>query len=130
MRSGLWRKKIEKFNQILQLALVVLKECECEIGCPSCIPPVPPEVEDETLESFMIKSNGSIVCTKSLIHHILSGKIIISEIKSVKSDIHHVEDLIKEDHDRMKLQRRLKKASSIKKKNGSLFIDKHLFFTF
>ena len=45
------------------LCASMIKACPCQAGCPACVPPLPPGVEDEELQQLLIESNASVACT-------------------------------------------------------------------
>ena len=84
---GYGEKIFEKLEDVLMLCLQIIEECECESGCPSCVPTIPPGIEDEALNQLLVESNASVVCTRAFIVHLLTGSIIIPEIKLEKKAI-------------------------------------------
>lgn len=79
---GYAEKIYEKIEICLGLCLDVINNCTCESGCPSCVPPLPPGVSDEELETLLVESNASIVCTRSLLSALMDGNTIIPDIKT------------------------------------------------
>jgi len=114
---GYAERIFEILESCLEMCLTILKECECDSGCPSCVPPLPPGITNENLESFLVESNGSIECTRSLLIALLEGKIVTPnvislEIPAVPPTTAPVIDLEKE-----KRKRKLSRAAkSLKKK--------------
>ncbi len=73
--AGYSEKIYERIAESLKLCLDVLDECECEYGCPSCAPPLPPGISNQDLQTFLVESNVSIECTRSLLIALLEGRI-------------------------------------------------------
>ena len=118
---GYAEKIYEKIDECLKLCLNIIDECECDSGCPSCIPPLPPGINDDDLEIFLIESNASIACTKSLLNAIIYNKIEIPEIKITTKPIDFKSDE-KKDDEAIKIQKKLEKAMKIlNKKREKLY---------
>jgi DEAD/DEAH box helicase domain-containing protein len=110
-----YSEKIFNFiNNSFQLAFDVLQECECESGCPSCIPPVIPNITNKEIEDLFIESNASVECTKSLLIYLLKGIYEEPKIKFRETLIDSKEiRLIDPEEERLKLK--LKKSAEILK---------------
>ncbi|MDD5707860.1 MAG: DEAD/DEAH box helicase [Kiritimatiellae bacterium] len=83
---GYAEKIFEQVETALSLCREVLTDCECEQGCPACVPPLPPGVEDAELEQFLVESDAARVCTLSLLGALLSGEVTLPEVHTVKRD--------------------------------------------
>ena len=110
---GYAEKVFEVFAQAMELCLAIVSECACAAGCPSCVPALPPGVEDTELTELLVESNASVACTKSLLHAVTTGNIIAPEIHSSSLDERQRIDAPAEDLDRKRLQHRLSKANKI-----------------
>jgi len=107
---GYSEKIYEQLEECLKLAINIIDECECSSGCPSCVPPLPPGINNNDLEELLIESNASIECTKSLLRALIEGKIVMPEIKILKSSISSVVDPVI-DEEKIKLAKKLEKAA-------------------
>jgi len=72
---GYSEKVYENIEIALSICRDIIKECECGYGCPSCVPPLPPGVDNEDLESFLVESNAAVSCTLSFLDTLIDGKI-------------------------------------------------------
>jgi len=113
---GYGEKVFELIEEALKLCFQVIEECECEGGCPSCVPPLPPGVENEELAEFLIESNGAVECTRSLLTCLLTGKVILPRIKIQKRMLKPALEPPPEDEEQKKLRRRLSRANDLLKK--------------
>ncbi|MCP4753309.1 MAG: DEAD/DEAH box helicase, partial [Proteobacteria bacterium] len=68
---GYAEKIYERIETCFELCHDILRDCECSAGCPSCVPPLPPGVANEHLESLLVESNASVACTRSLLSVLL-----------------------------------------------------------
>ncbi len=112
---GYGEKIYESFRDVLLLCYEIITECPCGTGCPSCVPTLPPGVENKELTDFLVESNGTVACTHSLLESLLHHKFYLPKITSFKSEI------VKEsgagvDSDLLKLKSRLKRANGMLKK--------------
>ncbi len=80
------------------------------------MPPLPPGVNDEELETFLVESDAALQCTRSLLTALLTGRIAPPKIKTVRRKLSRAVDPEPEDQDAKKLRARLSKASGILKK--------------
>ena len=101
----------ETIRTALTLCHSIIKECDCSSGCPACVPPLPPGVDDQELEEFLILSNAAIECTVSLLVALLEGKIQIPRVKFEKHKNNNRIIPIPEDEALKKLNSRLSKAA-------------------
>jgi hypothetical protein len=63
-----------------------LHDCECESGCPACVPPLPPGVTNEELERLLIESNAAQACTRSLLEVLIDGTIAVPKIRTIERE--------------------------------------------
>ena len=82
-------------------------------GCPSCVPPLPPGVNDEELEELLIESDAAVQCTRSLLTMLLDGRIELPEVRMVSERRGAVVDIPPEDEEAIKLGQRLGRAAEI-----------------
>jgi len=106
----------DKISQCLSMCMDIIQECECTSGCPSCVPPLPPGINSDELELFLIESNASTACTLSLITALYSGDIVIPEIKENRKEIEHVLTAPPVDRERELVAGKLGRASKILKR--------------
>lgn len=107
---GYAEKIYEKLEESLKLCYDIINECECSYGCPSCVPPLPPGVTDEDLELLFVESNAAIECTKSLLIALLEARIVLPDVKTVKTPVSK-QDKPGEDEETIKLNKKLERAS-------------------
>jgi DEAD/DEAH box helicase domain-containing protein len=112
---GYGEKVYERLEKVLEICGQIISECECKAGCPSCVTAVPPGIDNEELLDFMIESNASVECTKSLIRHILNGEIYEPNLIEVKESLENKIEPPEEDEEQKKLKRRMNKAAQILK---------------
>jgi len=84
--AGYAEKVFEKIAETLDLCRRMIRECACENGCPACVPPLPPGVNDEDLELFLVESDAVRVCTLSYLDALLDGTVAVPEVKTVTRD--------------------------------------------
>jgi len=84
--AGYAEKVFERITETLELCRRMIRECPCENGCPACVPPLPPGVNDEDLELFLIESDAVRVCTLSYLDALLDGTVTVPEVKTVTRD--------------------------------------------
>ncbi len=113
---GYAEKIFEKIVDVLKLCQKIIKECECKLGCPSCVTPLPPGVDNEELEYLLIESNAAVVCATSLITALLKGAVVMPKVRYEKSPQKTAVKPPGEDEEAKKLNKRLKRASQILKK--------------
>jgi ATP-dependent helicase YprA (DUF1998 family) len=118
---GYSEKVFENIDVCLRLCLDIIKTCECRSGCPSCIPSLPPGVDDEDLETFLVESDASKKCTISLLNAIIFNKIELPEVTIYKvpliKNINTEPDNLKQQEVRNKLNRA---ATILRKKRERL----------
>ena len=113
---GYAEKIYEKIDDSINFCQKIIEECECKFGCPSCVTPIPPGIDNKKLEDLLVESNATVMCTKSLITKLLIGTVVIPEISQETS---HLKPSIEQptyDEDAKKLNARLKQAAKIMKK--------------
>jgi len=110
---GFAEKIFEVFADALRLCQTIIRECPCAAGCPSCVPALPPGVQDEALEQLLAESNASVVCTSSLIESLLTGELILPQITSVAIPSRERTTPPEPDLEQERLQQRLAKAGRI-----------------
>lgn len=113
---GYAEKVYELLTTVLGLCRQILKECECDAGCPSCVPPMPPGVNSEELEMLFVESNASVECCISLLDWLLDGQTVIPDVKIQKQLLPTAVESPSIDIEVVKLNKRLKKASKILQK--------------
>ncbi len=113
---GYSEKIYELLESVFKLCLQILTECECAAGCPSCVPPLPPGVDNEKLELLFIESNAAVECCKSLLFWLVGGQLIMPDVRVEKKAIRPAVTAPPEDEDKIKLNQRLKRASNILQK--------------
>lgn len=109
---GYSEKVFDQFEQVMKMSLAILTECECQSGCPACVPSLPPGVDPEDMSDILIESNCTVECTKSLITHFLDNKWVEPNIAYFKTKVEEVEQT-QESPELIKLKRRLNKAADI-----------------
>jgi DEAD/DEAH box helicase domain-containing protein len=109
---GYAEKIYERIEPTLRLCLHVLDECECECGCPSCVPPLPPGVENPDLEAFLIESNAAMACTRSLLTALLEeGRVALPEIREIRRRQEQAVTAPPPDVEALRLSQRLNRAA-------------------
>lgn len=77
---GYAEKIFEVIADALRLCQAVIDECPCAAGCPSCIPSLPPGVEDVELEQLLVESDAAVKCTRSFIECLLTGNVELPQV--------------------------------------------------
>lgn len=113
---GYSEKICERLEDALTLCRDIMSGCECESGCPACVPPLPPGITNEELERLLIESNAAQACTRSLLDALLDGTITLPEISIIKRDRGPTAEPPPEDEETIKLNHRLHKAAGILKR--------------
>ncbi len=116
---GYAEKIYEAFADALQLCKSVIDQCQCSAGCPSCVPAVPPGVDDVELEQLLVESNASVACTKSLIDSLLSGEVVMPVVTMHELPARSRIDPPEADAELEKLRERLGHAGKILKNKRS-----------
>ncbi len=110
---GYAEKIFEKLDEALKLCRQIINECDCESGCPSCVPPLPPGVNDEELEDYLIESNAAVACTRSLLTALLEGKVQLPKISVTQRARGPGGTPPPVDEEAVKLERRLTRSAQI-----------------
>jgi DEAD/DEAH box helicase domain-containing protein len=113
---GYAEKIYELLPTVLGLCRQIIQECECEAGCPSCVPPLPPGVDNEDLALLFVESNAAVACSLSLLAWLLEGEQIVPEIVIEKKPLPDAIEPPKPDIEAIKLNNRLQKASELLRK--------------
>ncbi len=77
---GYAEKIFENLEDVLVLCRGIIEECECESGCPACVPPLPPGVDDREMEELLIESDASRVCTAGLLAALIDGRLELPRV--------------------------------------------------
>ena len=93
----------------------IILQCDCFSGCPSCVPPLPPGVEGEELETFLIESNASVECTKSLLRYLINQELVVPDLKYNEIQIMHPVEPPPQDIERIQTVQKLNRAAKILK---------------
>ncbi len=110
---GYAEKIYELLPAALDLCRQIINDCDCAAGCPSCVPPLPPGVNSEELEDLLIESNAAVACTTSLIDVLLDGRIVVPDIRVLKTARSPAVEAPAPDEERIKLEKRLDRAARI-----------------
>ncbi len=110
---GYGEKIFDLLERCLTLCLQVLDDCECVSGCPACVPPLPPGVANQELETLLVYSNASVSCTKSLLLALLQGDLVMPEVEAFSLPPGPPIEAPPLDLKRIKTQQRLGRASKI-----------------
>lgn len=78
---GYAEKIYEAIHECLLMCHHVIESCDCQCGCPACIPSLPEGVEAEEHIAFLSESNAATECTKSLLLYLLYGKQVSPLVK-------------------------------------------------
>ena len=113
---GYGEKVFENLEQTLELCLEIINECSCEMGCPACVPTLPPGIDDANMTQLMIESNASLECTKSLLHHLLYDVYKKPDICILKTRIDQEITVADIDQEFLKNQKRFENAAHIMKR--------------
>ncbi|MDA7977717.1 MAG: DEAD/DEAH box helicase [Pirellulales bacterium] len=110
---GYAEKIFEVLPQAFQLCQSVLEDCPCAIGCPACITPLPPGVNDEDLEQLLVETNAALACTKSLLTALVNGSVELPEVLRHEIPNSPRRDPPEPDREMLRLKDRLAKANRI-----------------
>ncbi len=113
---GYAEKIYELLSTVLNLCRQIMQECECDAGCPSCVPPLPPGVDNEELEMLFVESNAAVACSVSLLAWLLDGDLALPEVIVQSKPLHDVGEPRQPDIEAIKLNNRLQKASKLLRK--------------
>jgi ATP-dependent helicase YprA (DUF1998 family) len=110
---GYAEKIYERIEEALSLCRHMIEECDCVAGCPSCVPPLPPGVNDEDLEEFLVESNGAVACTKSLLAALLDGRVEVPKVELLRRRREAAVEPPGEYEEALRLGKRLTRASKV-----------------
>lgn len=113
---GYAEKIYEKIADALNLCREIIDECECESGCPSCVPPLPPGVTSPEIEQLLVESDAALECTRSLLAALLDGNVILPNISVIRRAVAPAVVPPPVDEEAVKLNCRLTKAAGILRK--------------
>ncbi len=113
---GYSEKVFEMLPETLVLVRDIIRECECESGCPSCVPSLPPGVDSATLEYLLVESDASRVCTLSLLDSLLEGDVKVPRVQIRSSELEQALIGIEPDEERQAVRGKLDRASDILRK--------------
>lgn len=112
---GYAEKVYEKIEEALGLCRRIINECECNYGCPSCVPPLPPGVDGQELEGLLIESDAAVKCTESLLAALLDGTVAVPQVRMVSRQAEQPVVPPEPDLEAIKLNERLQRAAGILK---------------
>ena len=112
---GFAEKVFEQAPRVWDLCLDILDECECHQGCPACVPTMPPGVQEDSVD-ILVESNAAVACTRSLLHHLRHGELVMPEIATTNTPLESAVEPEPEDAERIKLRKRLQRANTILKR--------------
>ena len=112
---GYAEKIFEIFAEALKLCQAIIDECPCEAGCPSCVTPLPPGVENAELEQLLVESNASVAGTSSLLTALLTGEVVPPAVAYHELPANSGVIPPEPDADRERLKQRLGRAGEILK---------------
>lgn len=110
---GYAEKVFEKIEDTLGLCRRMIQECTCENGCPACVPPLPPGVNDENLELFLVESDAVRVCTLSFLDALLDGTVTVPAVKTVTRDWDPCVTAPEPDTEEIRLREKLNRAADV-----------------
>jgi len=113
---GYAEKIFEEIALCLQLCLDIMDGCGCSAGCPACVPPLPPGVAEEELESLLVESNAAVACSRSLLKMLLQGEVVQPEIRHFKIPPFQPLQPPPPDFEAIKARQKLERASKILQK--------------
>lgn len=113
--AGYAEKIYELLPEALRLCRSIIAGCECPAGCPSCVPPLPPGITDETLEDFLIESDAAVTCTESLLAALLDERIELPQVQVRQLARQAAVSPEPEDAESIKLKQRLQRAATMLK---------------
>ena len=112
---GYAEKIYERIEDALALCKSVIESCPCETGCPACVPPLPPGVENEDLEELLIESDAAVVCTRSLLDALIDGRVAVPNVRFFEHRRGQVVEVMEPDPETVKLDNQLSRASRMLK---------------
>ncbi|NRA46403.1 MAG: DEAD/DEAH box helicase [Oligoflexales bacterium] len=113
---GYAEKLYENINSLWSISLDVLQTCPCSMGCPACIPPLPPGLEEnEDMERFLKETNAVVEASKSLLTYCLKRVIVKPEVQHQNFVAPSLQEPRAEIPQDVVRRKRLKQAASILK---------------
>lgn len=113
---GYAEKLFENVNSLWSICLEVVENCSCSMGCPACIPPSPPGLEEnEDMEKFLKETNAVVETSKSLLKYCLYHKLVIPRIEYHSYMPPSLKSPEQENQQDVLRQKRLKQAATILK---------------
>ncbi len=113
---GYSEKVYENIEECLLLCETIVRECDCETGCPSCVPPLPPGIESEDLEELLVLTDAAVKTTLSLLKALVRGRVELPRIKTLKVPLVKKIAAPPEDEERKKMGIKMDRASKILRK--------------
>jgi DEAD/DEAH box helicase domain-containing protein len=110
---GYAEKIYERLDDALRLCRDVMTACPCKGGCPACVPPLPPGIDNVQLTELLIESDASMACTRSLLDALLEGTVGLPQITVVRRPREPAVEAPGEDPDLVRLTQRLGRAAGI-----------------
>jgi ATP-dependent helicase YprA (DUF1998 family) len=110
---GYAEKIYERLDDALRLCRDVMSACPCQGGCPACVPPLPPGVDNVELTELLVESDASMACTRSLLNALLDGAVQLPQITVVRRPREAAVEAPGEDPDLVRLTQRLGRAAGI-----------------
>ncbi|MBN1531717.1 MAG: DEAD/DEAH box helicase [Spirochaetes bacterium] len=114
--AGYAEKIYDRFRDVLTLAHRIISECECRTGCPSCVPPLPPGVDSEQLERFLVESDAAVRCTSSLLRFLLEGTVEVPSVTLRETELLPPVERREPDRERERLAAKLDRAAAMLQK--------------
>lgn len=109
---GYAERIFERIEECLRFCSEIVENCECDTGCPSCVPPLPPGVDSRELEDLLIESDAAVQCTRSLMTALLEKRIVLPEV-TVSSTPLVRHEAPAEDPEKARINRKLNRAARI-----------------
>lgn len=113
---GYAEKICERLDDALTLCREIIRDCECEAGCPACVPPLPPGVKSEELEKLLVESDAARACSLSLLDVLIDGTVAVPAVKIIERPRGPEVQPPPVDEEAIKLNQRLHKAADILKR--------------
>jgi DEAD/DEAH box helicase domain-containing protein len=110
---GYAEKIFERLDDALRLCREVLSECPCKGGCPACVPPLPPGVDNEELTELLVESDAAVACTRSLLNALIDGVAKLPDITVQRRPRAAAVKAPGEDPEMVRLSQRLGRAAGI-----------------
>lgn len=110
---GFSEKIFERFSDALELCRSIIDQCGCPLGCPACVPPLPPGIEEDDLQELLVETNAAIACTKSLLELLQTGVTVLPKVTIERRSIPPANTPPAVNEDLLRLRSRLNRASGI-----------------